>query len=360
MASKRLIVITVPVKNGEIQKRPALLRSANQNFLLQPRVPIPRALTTPNIKPIIPPVRLPPQSNANSHPVKRHFDAMAVNTSATGGGYKRSSFSSNRDDEMNMFIDQASYGGDSADDLMDDVHLPRKRQRLTHLTPEEKLSRRKLKNRIAAHMARERRKNFMVELEQRYKRLRYENDGLKSRNEQFRHEIDRLGEENKEMKHQIELLRQETQAARASGETAEIEKCELANHNVVAATVECSTVESAEFVHASQQQERVVQSSRGAAATPHTKANATQALIRTLTCLLTTLMSASSSSCSTASSPSTTATGAPKSPAMQRDWQEIVNAFNVTASKGQVSASTLSQLAKLLSGLSAQMRTTPP
>nr|XP_045219813.1 X-box-binding protein 1 isoform X2 [Macaca fascicularis] len=55
----------------------------------------------------------------------------------------------------------------------------RKRQRLTHLSPEEKALRRKLKNRVAAQTARDRKKARMSELEQQVVDLEEEGNGVR-------------------------------------------------------------------------------------------------------------------------------------------------------------------------------------
>ncbi|RXM94071.1 X-box-binding protein 1 [Acipenser ruthenus] len=98
----------------------------------------------------------------------------------------------------------------------------RKRQRLTHLSPEEKSLRRKLKNRVAAQTARDRKKAKMGELEQQVIELEIENDkllienqlllekaeGLQAENEELRQRLglDTLQVEEKETKLQLEQL----------------------------------------------------------------------------------------------------------------------------------------------------------
>lgn len=75
----------------------------------------------------------------------------------------------------------------------------RKRQRLDHLSQEEKVMRRKLKNRVAAQYARDRKKVLVDEmaitisdLRRDKQQLSHENDLLKSKNHLLMQEIDRL------------------------------------------------------------------------------------------------------------------------------------------------------------------------
>ncbi|XP_075691656.1 LOW QUALITY PROTEIN: X-box-binding protein 1 [Rhinoderma darwinii] len=82
---------------------------------------------------------------------------------------------------------------------------PRKRQRLTHLTPEEKALRRKLKNRVAAQTARDRKKARMGELEQQVLDLEIENEKLLIENELLREKSHGLLTENQELRQRLGL-----------------------------------------------------------------------------------------------------------------------------------------------------------
>uniref|UniRef100_A0A8C5JP44 X-box-binding protein 1 n=1 Tax=Junco hyemalis TaxID=40217 RepID=A0A8C5JP44_JUNHY len=68
-------------------------------------------------------------------------------------------------------------GADPGLPAMETAQPARKRQRLTHLSPEEKALRRKLKNRVAAQSARDRKKARMTELEQQVVELEEEVKG---------------------------------------------------------------------------------------------------------------------------------------------------------------------------------------
>lgn len=82
---------------------------------------------------------------------------------------------------------------------------PRKRQRLTHLTPEEKALRRKLKNRVAAQTARDRKKARMSELEQQVLDLEMENEKLLIENKLLREKSHGLLTENQELRQRLGL-----------------------------------------------------------------------------------------------------------------------------------------------------------
>ncbi|KAM4808614.1 LOW QUALITY PROTEIN: X-box-binding protein 1 [Rhinophrynus dorsalis] len=82
---------------------------------------------------------------------------------------------------------------------------PRKRQRLTHLSPEEKALRRKLKNRVAAQTARDRKKARMSELEQQVIDLEVENEKLLIENKILREKSHGLVIENQELRQRLGL-----------------------------------------------------------------------------------------------------------------------------------------------------------
>jgi len=77
--------------------------------------------------------------------------------------------------------------------------IKKKRQRLTHLTMEEKSMRRKLKNRVAAQSARDRKKMRMDELEETLDDVQRQNAQLKSENALLKEKAQILLEENRKL-----------------------------------------------------------------------------------------------------------------------------------------------------------------
>uniref|UniRef100_A0A140TAA7 X-box-binding protein 1 n=1 Tax=Rattus norvegicus TaxID=10116 RepID=A0A140TAA7_RAT len=96
----------------------------------------------------------------------------------------------------------------------------RKRQRLTHLSPEEKALRRKLKNRVAAQTARDRKKARMSELEQQVVDLEEENQKLQLENQLLREKTHGLVIENQELRTRLgmnALVTEEVSEAESKG-----------------------------------------------------------------------------------------------------------------------------------------------
>lgn len=86
----------------------------------------------------------------------------------------------------------------------------KRRQRLTHLTVEEKINRRKLKNRMAAQSARDRKKLRMEELEQELVQVKAQNEKLKSENTLLKENTKTLLEENRKLlKYKADTLLQQ-------------------------------------------------------------------------------------------------------------------------------------------------------
>ncbi|KAJ1520226.1 hypothetical protein ONE63_004436 [Megalurothrips usitatus] len=89
---------------------------------------------------------------------------------------------------------------DMALPMVEPVAAPSRKRRLAHLTMEEKMYRKKLKNRVAAQTSRDRKKAKMDELENSVSAMEDEIVTLKSLN-------DRLSSENKVLKQQLEECR---------------------------------------------------------------------------------------------------------------------------------------------------------
>ncbi|XP_077511178.1 X-box-binding protein 1-like [Amblyomma americanum] len=80
----------------------------------------------------------------------------------------------------------------------------RKRQRLDHLTREEKIMRRKLKNRVAAQSARDRKKARMDELEEQVTQLQADRMALVEENRLLRQRLEECEKENKKLLKRLE------------------------------------------------------------------------------------------------------------------------------------------------------------
>ncbi|XP_066923851.1 uncharacterized protein [Clytia hemisphaerica] len=78
--------------------------------------------------------------------------------------------------------------------------IGRKRKRLDDFTPQEKMIRRKLKNRVAAQNARDRKKERLEQLEHIVDRLEKENKELKKSNDELRTNMTFLMSQNKTMR----------------------------------------------------------------------------------------------------------------------------------------------------------------
>lgn len=95
----------------------------------------------------------------------------------------------------------------------------RKRQRLTHLTQDEKLQRRKLKNRVAAQSARDRKKARMEDLEVKVKQLADQNATLIKENDLLKENMRKLLDENRKLLNKHKQVKQEAATATATATT---------------------------------------------------------------------------------------------------------------------------------------------
>jgi X box-binding protein 1 len=127
----------------------------------------------------------------------------------------------------------------------------RKRRRLTNLTPEEKMIRRKLKNRVAAQTARDRKKQKMSELEEALALMEAENKKLQAENDLLKRSTCTLSRENVQLKERL----QSPAVKAAPTELKQVVKVETAPHpSGVVITEKLSEPESAVLLGPQQQE----------------------------------------------------------------------------------------------------------
>merc|ERR1712047_189258 len=120
--------------------------------------------------------------------------------------------------------EDSTYGSDSeGSEHTVDGKPVRKRANLDHLSPEEKLMRRKLKNRVAAQNARDKKRTKMEEMEAELLRLKNHAKSLEGKNAELVSENQRLVAENDDLRSSCEsrIHGQESSSPLVAGQTPE-------------------------------------------------------------------------------------------------------------------------------------------
>lgn len=160
-------------------------------------------------------------------------------------------------------------------------YVPRKRERLTHLSPEEKLNRRKMKNRVAAQTARDRKKERTIQLENTVKALIIQTNQLKDENRM-------LIAENNSLKKRIYQSDKSTAQVNnlnkddvLSLESNQQKDCLISSFEKIESVNLKKTFESAEFIYEPRQRDQVFQKM-----TLNLKFNAIVTILKTILILL--------------------------------------------------------------------------
>ena len=183
---------------------------------------------------------------------------------------------------------------------------PRKRERLTTLTPEEKMNRRKFKNRVAAQTARDRKKERTCGLEDAVRALVEENEKLKQENESLHARLARL-EAAFSASQQQPQYQQHARYTLQQEEEMQEQPCAYpgaSSHRAVESQQQTKSLEPAAFIHGLQQREQDTVSSSESRA-EDSRSSRTASLMRLLL-VLSSLRVPAEAACSFQSSPMST------------------------------------------------------
>ncbi len=122
------------------------------------------------------------QALSNQESISQHSSDNSLNMSTSD------------DDDDDVDDDEISTGNSEQSQ-----QPKQKRQRLTHLSFEEKLQRRKLKNRIAAQSARDRKKSKFDQMEESVRLLKEQNEQLRIENKLLKEKTQLLVQENRKL-----------------------------------------------------------------------------------------------------------------------------------------------------------------
>jgi len=194
-------------KNKTVTIRPSSLKTASNNNKSQQIIVIPQnmlvngCISVNGLKKII-----------------DNNEAATVKSAEQRGNLKRPASSSS------IAAEDSTYGSDSeGSEHTVDGKPVRKRANLDHLSPEEKLMRRKLKNRVAAQNARDKKRTKMEEMEAELLRLKNHAKSLECKNAELVGENQRLVAENDDLRSNCEsrIQGQETSSPLVAGQTPE-------------------------------------------------------------------------------------------------------------------------------------------
>jgi len=182
---------------------------------------------------------------------------------------------SDLDATMTFQDDEASVSGSSVSPQQESKKR-RIRQNLSHLSQEEKLNRRKMKNRVAAQSARDRRKAKFEELEKELAQLSEERFKLARENARLRKHTISLEAENKGLKQRLSAGLEQSGLPLSPAITV---KTEPSDESITATDDSVASFGSAAFICVSQQQKQGSQSDQKKRCSPTPTVNATSMML---------------------------------------------------------------------------------